>query len=118
MLTDRTRYAPLFLMEYDHKPGHYALILSDDHMVTHEALFERQDREANGYGWTDTVLGVVREQAPDLLDRLDFDPEAGTFCAYGSDREALEQLGQIVHRLFHDAALLERAVAAAPFEYD
>lgn len=43
--------------------------------------------EPNGSFW-DRIAAIV---APDLVDRLDFDSEAGMFCAYG-DRLDLERL--------------------------
>ena len=118
MLDERTRYAPLILFEYDHDPGKYCLMLSDDHMIEHEELFGSHGREPNGSGWADVALQVIRTRAPALEGRLGMDPEAGTFVAYGSDLEALEQLGALLHEAFHDPGVLGPLVKDAPWEYD
>lgn len=118
MLDERTKYAPLILFEYDHEPGKYCLMLSDDPMIEHEELFEANGREPSGYGWADVALQVIRTRAPALEARLGMDPEAGTFVAYGSDLEALQQLGALLHEAFHDPAILGPLVKDAPWEHD
>ena len=118
MIDERTKYAPLILFEYDHEPGTYCLLLSDDHMIEHDALFEANGRSANGYGWSDVALQVIRTRAPALEERLEMDPESGTFVAYGPDLAALEQLGALLHEAFHDPAILGPLVKDAPWEYD
>lgn len=118
MLSDRTTYAPLLLMESDSKPGHYSLLLTDSHAGAVMDVFAAHDREPSGYGWADVALGVMRAEAPDLEGRLSMDPEAGMFCAYGTDLDALKALAGKLHGLFHDHAALSKAVAAAPYEND
>lgn len=36
---------------------------------------------------------LIRTQVPQVEGRVRFDPEGSMFCAYGTDREALEILG-------------------------
>jgi hypothetical protein len=116
---ERTAYAPFVLFEYDHKPGNYALMLSDSHMVTGaDAVFEANGRYGNGYGWADVAVGVMRDQAPELKAAMGIDPEAGMFVAFGSDLPALQKLAGLLHATFHDHELLAAAVRAAPYEYD
>ncbi len=118
MFDDRTSYAPLVLFEYDHKPGHYCLMLTDNHMVDVLDVFEANGREANGYGWADVALGVIRAEAPELEARMGMDPEAGMYVAYGEDLDALKALGALLHGAFHDHARLAALVKQAPWEYD
>jgi hypothetical protein len=115
LLDERTRYAPLILFEYDHEPGTYCLMLSDGECGD---VFEANGRDSTGYGWADVALQVIRTRAPELEARLEMDPEAGTFVAFGSDLEALQQLGTLLHEAAHDPAILGPLVKNAPFEYD
>jgi hypothetical protein len=46
------------------------------------------------------------------------DPEAGTFAAFGEDREALKELGALLQEAFYDPAKLGELVAAASYEWD
>ena len=41
MLDEPTKYAPLILFEYDHEPGNYCLMLSDNHMIEHSSSWAR-----------------------------------------------------------------------------
>ena len=49
---------------------------------------------------------------------MGMDPEAGMFVAYGTDLDALKQLGGLLHAAFHDPAVLGPLVKDAPWEYD
>ena len=45
--------------------------------------------EGNGYDWASLAQVFLNEKCPQLLDKVDFDPEGGMFCAYSEDAEAL-----------------------------
>jgi len=118
MFEDRETYAPLQLFEYDHKPGEYCLMLSDDRMLAVMDVFEANERYGNGYAWADVALQAMRTRAPELEKRLDMDPEAGMFVAFGTDLEALKKLGELLRDAFHDRDTLAELVAKAPYEWD
>ena len=120
MANTENDHAPFVLFEYDHRPGTFCLMLSDTHMVVGgvDAVFEQSGRYGNGYGWADVALGVIRTRAPELERRLDMDPEAGTFVAYGKDLEALKHLASLLHAAYHDHQRLAALVRTAPYEYD
>lgn len=118
MDADKTTYAPFVLLEYDHKPGTYCLMLSDDHMAEVMEVFDQNGRYGNGYGWADVTIGMIRNEAPDLEKRIDFDPEAGTFVACGEDLEALQQLGEMLSEAFANRIRLAKLVTHAPWEWD
>lgn len=52
---------------------------------------ERADEgfEGSGYDWGSLAAVFLTEDMPELQAAVRFDPEAGMFCAYSSDREAL-----------------------------
>lgn len=43
----------------------------------------------NGYDWNSLAQVFLDEKRPDLQSKIDFDPEAGMFCAYSNDKDAL-----------------------------
>lgn len=47
--------------------------------------------EGNGYDWGSLAQVFLVEQQPELVDVIKFDPEAGMFCAYSSNKLALEK---------------------------
>ncbi|UGT45502.1 immunity 51 family protein [Nocardia yamanashiensis] len=116
-MTDRETYAPLVFFEYDHKPGHYCLMLSDNHMVELEDVFAVHGYEGGGYSWTGVAEVIVRLRAPELRGRMGFDPEAGTFVAYGDDAAALRQLGTLLRQAFSDRELLSELIDAGEEEW-
>jgi hypothetical protein len=102
--------APLKFFEYDHKPGTYSLLLSD--FAAGQAIFDELGLEGGGYTWAGVARSAIRTHAPDLADRVRFDPEAGMFVAYGTDAGALKKLGRLLAQAYHDPKELERLVRA------
>jgi len=114
MTESRDRYAPFVLFEHDHDPGKYCLMLTDGNMLSHAEAFQRNDREPNGYAWADVALGVIRAHAPSLEGRLEMDPEAGTFVAYGRDHTSVAfQTAQARRVVADDIAFLDEVGAIA-----
>jgi Immunity protein 51 len=111
-LNDRDTYAPLILFEYDDRPGHYCLLLGDQHMVALDDVFEQNGQENNGYAWEAVARQAVRAHAPDI-GKLGFDPEAGMFVAYGEDLDALKRLGALLRDAFHNRQRLTELIRDA-----
>ncbi|WP_444666989.1 immunity 51 family protein [Flavobacterium columnare] len=51
---------------------------------------EEEGFEGNGYDWGSLAKVFLEELKPELIEVVKFDPEAGMFCAYSSNKEALE----------------------------
>lgn len=47
--------------------------------------------EGGGYDWESLALVFLNERLPELKECIDFDSEAGMFCAYSSNKTALEK---------------------------
>ena len=115
-MTDRTTYAPLILSEYDHEPESYYLMLTDDAMVTVEDEFAAYGQYGNGYGWAGVARSAVHAHAPEVAERLSYDPEAGMFIARSSDLEALQRLAALLSEAFHDRARLAELIRGGDSE--
>ncbi|GAB3286146.1 Imm51 family immunity protein [Kineosporia babensis] len=87
---------PLKLLETT--PGKYSLIMSTGGLPTDEAV-SRSGHEPNGYFWDGVAEWVIRNQVPEVKGRVNSDSEAGMYCAYGTDREALATLGEAMARV-------------------
>lgn len=46
--------------------------------------------EGGGYDWESLARVFLEEKLPDLIDRVEFDSEAGMFCAFSKDPESLQ----------------------------
>ncbi|MEV7929280.1 MULTISPECIES: immunity 51 family protein [unclassified Kitasatospora] len=118
-MTDRTTYAPLILSAYDHEPESYYLMLTDDAMVAVEDEFEACGQYGNGYGWAGVARAAVLAHAPEVSERLTYDPEAGMFIARSRDLDALQRLAALLSQAFHDRARLAELIRGVdPDDFD
>ena len=94
----------------DHDGGETSLLLTE--FEPSLELFEEVGSPGPGYGWETVARYVVENVATELEDRVEFDSEHSMFCAFSSDREALEVLGARLARLFHDHKALASIIDA------
>ncbi|WP_412543172.1 Imm51 family immunity protein [Longispora sp. K20-0274] len=109
---------PLKLLEST--PGKYSLILNAGTTEV-DALVEELGHEPNGYFWEGVARLLVGTEASALDGRFSYDPEGGMFCAYGTDRGALEELAALLSGAATDADRIRRVIALAEatgFEFD
>jgi hypothetical protein len=109
---------PLKLVETT--PGKFSLLL-DAGTTPVDQLVEQLGHEPNGYFWAGVARLLVRTKAPQLDGRFGYDPEAGMFCAYGSDRAALADLGKLMAAVATDPERMRTLVELARakgFEFD
>lgn len=76
-------------------------------------FFEEHGYTGNGDTWTGHVIQILEKEDPDLLDELDFDPEAGGFFAYADSKEAQARFVEILSPIFSDLDKLKGYVSAA-----
>lgn len=101
-------------------PGKYSLLLNAGTTPV-DALVEELGHEPNGYFWEGVAQVLVSTEARTLEGRFSYDPEGGMFCAYGTDREALEELAARMKVVATDSELMRRLVTDAEargFEFD
>jgi len=114
--TDHETYAPFLLREAE---GEASLILGQDAFGAKEHIFAERAGEGwsgNGYDWNSVIQVLVAEQLDETVaDKLDYDPEAGTFAAYGP-RTELEQLAAVAAATYHDDAKLHDALSRAELD--
>ena len=76
-------------------------------------VFEEHGYESGGYGWHGVADALIRLHAPQLADKVKFDPESSMFCAYGPDRAALKALAELLKRAMNEPELLKSALENA-----
>jgi len=77
-----------------------------------QEVFAAHSLQGSGYDWQSAVHAALLERAP-LLERFRFDSEAGMFCAYGTDREALGEVAATLESLLERPVQLVEALAVA-----
>ncbi len=108
---------PFFLDDED--PASVALLLSTGDLTVDTAV-EAHGHTPNGDFWTGVAEYLISNYRPDLSDVFEFDPEAGTFAAYGN-RDQLLALADLMRPAVTDSdaigALISTATAAG-HEFD
>jgi Immunity protein 51 len=102
-------FSPSRLVEHDN--GSYSLCFDD--FDVHYDFFEARELQGGGYTWHAVVESLVRLHAPQLVDRVKYDPEGSMFVAYGDHRDALLTVAQLIRRANDDESVLLEAVEAA-----
>ncbi len=95
---------PFFVSEYN---GTYSLCLDvggylDDVFDTRA----EEGFEGNGYDWGALALVFLNERCSQLKNDIKFDSEAGMFCVYTKNKEALEQFALAFKAACGDKALI------------
>lgn len=109
---------PLKLVETT--TGNFSLLLNAGTTKV-DALIEQLGHEPNGYFWEGVAQYLVSTKAQALEGRFSYDPEAGMFCAYGTERAALEELGTLMNAVAADEDRMQQLITSAEadgFEFD
>jgi len=82
--------APFYWVEDDN--GSVAVCLSSCEEYKKNLFKSRENDEFTGSGddWAALAQTFIQEKIPDLLEKIDFDPEHSLFCAFSTDRDALQ----------------------------
>ncbi len=108
---------PFFLDDED--PASIQLLLNTGDLVV-DAAVEEHGHLPNGDFWTGVAEYLISTYRPDLRDAFEFDPEAGTFAAYGS-RDQLLALADLMRPAVTDSAAIAALITsatAAGYEFD
>lgn len=95
--------------------GEHSLTLTTGDLVA-DAAVVATGHEPNGYFWE----GLVQFAWPDIAERLDFDSEAGMFCALGNSHD-LARLKAALEPVISSPSAVGELVARAEssgFEFD
>ncbi|WP_329108435.1 immunity 51 family protein [Micromonospora sp. NBC_01699] len=101
-------------------PGKYSLLLNAGSTDVDDVIAEL-GHEPNGYFWEGIAQLLVSTEAPALEGRFGYDPEGGMFVAYGTDRDALEELATLMRAVATDTERARQLITSAKangFEFD
>ncbi|HEX4608486.1 MAG TPA: Imm51 family immunity protein [Urbifossiella sp.] len=109
VVSSSTEFAPFTMLETN--PGSFSLLLSA--FDRWAEAFEEAGHEGGGYGWHGVADALLRLKLPKLKKKVEFDPEASMFVAFGKDRDALAQLAKLMLEAMGDPAVLKDAIGKA-----
>ena len=71
--------------------------------------------EGGGYDWASLAEVFLSEKMPELENEIEFDPEAGMFCAYSSNAEALKKFALGFRSMCNDDIMMKDLFSKAEF---
>jgi len=95
----------------DQENNSYSLISSS--FEEFEPTFSECGYEGGGYDFEAVARQTIRSLAPQLDKSVKFDSEGSMFCAYGEDKEALEELKKKLVDVFTSSELLKKTIEDA-----
>ena len=104
---------PFKVMDND---GQYTIIApleSEDLFNKYYPFFEKHSYEGNGYCWEGHITQILEKKDKELLDHIEFDPEAGAFYAYADSKETQTRFINLLSPIFSDLEQLEEYVKSA-----
>ncbi len=102
-----TKYSPFVLSNSN---GHYSItvaIESEEFFTKYSPSFEKYDYSGNGYSWEGHIHQILEKINPDLLQHIEFDPEAGAFYAYADTEDNQIKFAELLSPIFSDLTKLE-----------
>ena len=67
---------------------------------------ELEEAYMNGYNWDAFINSYLEENAPELLESIDSDPEAEMYCVYVEDEDTANKLASVIEALLGDESLV------------
>jgi hypothetical protein len=95
----------------DEDTDHQLILNADNDLPTDDAV-EAAGHIPNGHFWTEVARYLISQNQPALADTIEFDPEAGTFAAYGN-RDSLIQLHALMLAAVTDPHTITTLIDAA-----
>lgn len=108
-----TNYFPFKIRD---NSGHLIIIAeteSPELYPKYADFFEKYEYSGNGYCWEGHITQILEKLNPELLQHIDFDPEAGAFYAYTDTKENQIKIVELLSPIFADFAKLEAYVKNA-----
>jgi hypothetical protein len=102
--------------EVTESEGQYTILAaleSDELFNKYYPFFEKHGYEGNGYCWEGHITQILEKLDEELLNHIDFDPEAGAFYAYADSKAAQIRFINLLSPIFSDLKKLEGYVKSA-----
>ncbi|HZV70874.1 MAG TPA: Imm51 family immunity protein [Saprospiraceae bacterium] len=76
-------------------------------------FFEEYNYSGNGYSWEGHIIQILEKVNRELMDHIEFDPEAGAFYAYADTKENQILFVETLGPIFADFSKLAKYVSRA-----
>lgn len=90
-----------------------APIENEDLFTKYYRLFEKHGYSGNGESWAGIIEQIIEKEDPELLDSIEFDPEAGAFYCSVDSKQTQMRFVELLSPIFSNLALLEKYLLSA-----
>jgi hypothetical protein len=108
-----TNYFPFKIFDNDGQFTITASTESPELYPKYADFFEKHGYSGNGYCWEGHIVQILEKINPELLEHIDFDPEAGAFFANAASKEYQIKFVELLNPIFSDLTKLEEYVKKA-----
>ncbi len=105
-----TNFAPFEIYE---NGGSFRIKAEVEMLPKYMELFASHDYEPNGYCWESHITQILEKENPDLLNHVEFDPEAGGFYAIADSKDSQLDFVNTLSPIFQDMSKLEKYISSA-----
>jgi hypothetical protein len=105
--TGTTTYFPFQASESDGKFVIVAELESKELYPKYYNLFKRHGYEGNGPCWEGHIRQILEQKDKELLDHLEFDPEAGLLAIYADSKASQLEFVKVMSPIFADTKILD-----------
>lgn len=75
--------------------------------------FNKAGLQGGGYTWVALVTAAVKTEAPELLGKIEFSPEGGTFIAYCASETVANKIKTVLKKLSANLGYREKQIKTA-----
>lgn len=113
---DDTTIHPFRVYIHEDESNQASLLLTDFNEKEH-IFAERADEgwEGGGYGWNSVAQVVLEERTPELIGKINFDPEGSMFAAYG-EVAPIKLFAAAMKAVYDDDAALRDVLSRAELD--
>ena len=86
--------------------------IEGDLFPIYNPIFTKFGLSGNGYSWEGVVIQVLEQEHPELLQKIQFDPEAGGFYAFAENKDVQLKFMDVLCPIFQDTKLLEQFLSS------
>ena len=76
-------------------------------------VFASNDYSGNGYCWADHIVQILEKVNPDLLGKINFDPEAGSFYMIANSISVKDEFLKVLCPIFMNTKELDNYLKSA-----
>jgi hypothetical protein len=114
-------FSPVMVAEINEDDFHFYIVqvaVGTDGLEEASAIFEETGNYPNGPGWCGLIVYMLENEAPNLLDKVEYESEGDCFRATCQSEADCIQLATLIQGMIKDTHKLRTYLLGKPDDYD